>query len=106
MAAIYCGYGRWTPDRRDQRWLAGQDRVISDERNRDCLGSMVERTITGERTAELDRLAGGHVTVPMHLIATTGPSYVVVQRPTGLTAESDFTASCAVSPGATASSNH
>ena len=46
---------------------------IIDEHTRECLGGMVERSITGEDLiAELDRLAGQRGTYPRCCGVTTG----------------------------------
>jgi hypothetical protein len=47
---------------------------IVDEHTRECLGGMVERSITGERLiAELDRLAGDRSGYPTVLRCDNGP---------------------------------
>jgi hypothetical protein len=48
---------------------------IIDEHTRECLGGLVERSITGESLiAELDRLAGQRGTIPQCCGATTDPN--------------------------------
>jgi putative transposase len=79
---------------------------IIDEHTRECLGGLVERSITGEDLiAELDRLAGQRGTYPTVLRCDNGPELAVLQWLTGLAARSVCTSSHLASPGATAISS-
>ena len=79
---------------------------IIDEHTRECLGGMVERSITGEDLiAELDRLAAQRGAFPAVLRCDNGPNWPAAQWPTGRPARSGCISSHPASRGATATSN-
>ena len=68
------GVGGGFPIRFHHRRAAGQDRLDHDEHTRECLGGMVERSITGEHLmAELNRLAAQRGTYLAVLRCDNGP---------------------------------
>lgn len=79
---------------------------IIDEHTRECLGGMVERSITGEHViTELDRWLPSAAPTRWCCAATTDPNSPAAQWPSGLTAKSACISSRPVSRGATATSN-
>jgi putative transposase len=78
---------------------------IVDEHTRECLGGLVDRSITGDDLInELDRLATQRG-YPAVLRATTAPSWPAPRWPTGPANAPGCTSSHPASPGATATSN-
>jgi putative transposase len=56
------------------RWAPDQDRVDIGEHTRECLGGMVERSITGNHLiGELNRLATQRGTLPAAMRCDNGP---------------------------------
>ena len=79
---------------------------IVDEHTRECLGGLVERSITGEDLiAELDRLAVERGTRPIVLRCDNGPELACAAMAEWATAMSACTSSRPASPGATATSS-
>jgi hypothetical protein len=79
---------------------------IIDEHTRECLGGMVERSITGEDLiAELDRLAAQRGTYPAVLRCDNGPELACSAMADWQPARSGCTSSRPGSRGATATSN-
>jgi Integrase core domain/HTH-like domain len=79
---------------------------IIDGHTRECLGGMVERSITGEHLiAELDRLAARRGTCPAVPRCDNGPNWLVRQWPTRRTVTSACTSSRPDNRGAMATSN-
>ncbi len=79
---------------------------IVDEHTRECLGGLVERSITADDLIdELDRLAADRVATRPCCAATTGPNSPAPRWPTGPANASGCTSSHPASPGATATSN-
>lgn len=65
---------------------------IVDEHTRECLGGLVERSVTGEDLiAELDRLAAQRGSYPAMLRVTTEPNWFVLQWRSGPVAMSGCT---------------
>jgi putative transposase len=79
---------------------------IVDEHTRECLGGMVERSITGEYLiGELDRVPASAAPSRRRCDATTAPNWPVAQWLTGRPGRSGCTSSHRASRGATATSN-
>ena len=81
---------------------------IIDEHTRECLGGLVERSITGEHLIiELDRLAGQRGTYPAVLRCDNGPELACSAMADWVDrATLDCTSSHPSNPGATATSSH
>jgi putative transposase len=76
-----------------------------DEHTRECLGGLVERSITADDLIdELDQLAA-HRGYPLCCVVTTGPSWPARRWPTGPVIALDWRSSRQVSRGATAISS-
>lgn len=79
---------------------------IVDKHTRECLGGMVERSITGEHLiAELDRLAAQRGIYPSVCVVTMAPNWPAAQWPSGRWGMSPCTTLRPASLGATAMSN-
>jgi hypothetical protein len=100
------GMGGGLPIRRDHRRAPLKIVTIIDEHTRECLGGMVERSITGEHLVdELNRLAAERGMLPAVLRCDNAPNWLVVQWPTGPKVRWACTTSHRASRGATAMSN-